>query len=57
MDAGDYFPVWGTCLGFQLLCVVEAGTHDIISDFDSENYSIPVNLTNGIFKLNLLILL
>uniref|UniRef100_A0A9J8CIA3 folate gamma-glutamyl hydrolase n=1 Tax=Cyprinus carpio carpio TaxID=630221 RepID=A0A9J8CIA3_CYPCA len=24
-DEGDYFPIWGTCLGFQLLTVLVAG--------------------------------
>lgn len=43
---GVYFPLWGTCQGFQLLCVLAAGT-DVLEHnaFDSEDYSIPLNLT------------
>lgn len=46
-DKGDYFPLWGTCLGFQLLCVLQSGTNQIISPFDSENYSISLNFTDA----------
>ncbi|XP_011409161.2 PREDICTED: gamma-glutamyl hydrolase A-like [Amphimedon queenslandica] len=46
-DEGDYFPLWGTCLGFQLLCVLQSGTNHILSSFDSEDYSIPLNFTDG----------
>jgi gamma-glutamyl hydrolase len=43
---GVYFPLWGTCQGFQLLCILAAGT-DVLEHnaFDSEDYSIPLNLT------------
>ena len=44
-DAGDHFPVWGTCLGFQLLSYIVGG--DVLSFVDAENYSIPLNLTSG----------
>lgn len=30
-DAGVYFPVWGTCLGFELLFVLSANQNDIRS--------------------------
>ena len=46
MDAGDYFPVWGTCLGFELLTTIVGG-EGILSQVDAENYSIPLNLTSG----------
>lgn len=52
-DNGDYFPLWGTCLGFQLLCVLQTGTDKVLTDFDSENYSIPLNLTDSAHKSRL----
>jgi gamma-glutamyl hydrolase len=43
---GDYFPIWGTCMGFQLLSILGAQDQTILhSGFDSYNYSIPLNLT------------
>lgn len=43
---GDYFPMWGTCLGFEMLTVMAAG-HDVLSDTDSENMTIPLKLVPG----------
>jgi gamma-glutamyl hydrolase len=31
-DDGVYFPIWGTCLGFEELSVLETGDGDVISD-------------------------
>nr|XP_033806285.1 gamma-glutamyl hydrolase-like isoform X2 [Geotrypetes seraphini] len=42
---GDYFPVWGTCLGLQLLTVLTAG-ENLLSDALAENVSLPLNLTD-----------
>ena len=30
-DSGDYYPIWGTCLGFEELSVLETGNGDVIS--------------------------
>jgi gamma-glutamyl hydrolase len=46
VDAGDYFPVWGTCLGFELLTTMVGG-EGILSQVDAGNYSIPLNLTSA----------
>ena len=46
-DRGDYFPLWGTCLGFQLLSVIQANNDSILSHVDAENYPIPLTLTQG----------
>ncbi|XP_043938996.1 gamma-glutamyl hydrolase-like [Protopterus annectens] len=46
-DSGDYFPIWGTCLGFQLLTVLTAG-QNLLSKTNSENISLPLNLTEAI---------
>jgi len=45
--AGDVFPLWGTCLGFQFLSVCGAGGENVISSVDGENYSVPLNLSDG----------
>lgn len=46
-DAGDYFPVFGTCLGFEWLLIAESGNDDILdSPFDAYNYSIPLEFTD-----------
>ena len=44
---GDYFPLWGTCQGFQLLCVLLGG-EDVLQHnaFDSEDLSLALNLTD-----------
>jgi len=39
---GDYFPVWGTCLGFQLISVLVGNESVLTGGFDSENYAIPL---------------
>lgn len=46
-DAGDVFPLWGTCLGFQFLSVQGAGGRKITSDVDGEDFSVPLNLSEG----------
>ncbi|KAG7480780.1 hypothetical protein MATL_G00060030 [Megalops atlanticus] len=43
-DAGDYFPLWGTCMGFQLLTVLVAG-ENLLSNTTAENVAFPLNLT------------
>lgn len=42
---GDFFPLWGTCLGFQALTVLMAGEH-LLTTFDTENVSLALNLTD-----------
>lgn len=29
-DNGDFFPLWGTCLGFQLLNFIESGFNSTV---------------------------
>jgi len=42
-DKGDYFPIAGHCLGFELLSNVIAQNNTILERFDSENISLPLN--------------
>ncbi|KAM9475344.1 gamma-glutamyl hydrolase [Clarias gariepinus] len=44
-DEGDYFPIWGTCLGFQLLTVQVAGKN-LLSNTMANNIAMPLNLTS-----------
>ena len=46
-DAGDVFPLWGTCLGFQFLSVCGAGGQNVLSPVDGEDYTVPLNLSDG----------
>ena len=54
-DAGDVFPLWGTCLGFEFLSVCGAGgqkfcppaPQTLLSPVDGEDYAIPLNLSDG----------
>lgn len=43
-DAGDYFPIWGTCMGMQLLTVLAAG-NNLLTNTTAENMAMPLNLT------------
>ncbi|MGH0167524.1 UNVERIFIED_CONTAM: hypothetical protein FKN15_053035, partial [Acipenser sinensis] len=44
--SGDYFPLWGTCLGFQLLTALVAGD-DLLTNATVENKALPLKLTAG----------
>lgn len=46
-NAGDYFPVWGTCLGFELLTYVATRQHNILTACDSENVALPLKFKLG----------
>uniref|UniRef100_A0A3B5LKP5 folate gamma-glutamyl hydrolase n=1 Tax=Xiphophorus couchianus TaxID=32473 RepID=A0A3B5LKP5_9TELE len=43
-DAGDFFPIWGTCLGMQLLTVLVA-EENLLSATPARNEALPLNLT------------
>ncbi|KAF7667469.1 hypothetical protein LDENG_00061430 [Lucifuga dentata] len=43
-DAGDYFPIWGTCMGMQLLTVLVAG-ENLLTNTTAENIALSLNLT------------
>jgi gamma-glutamyl hydrolase len=50
-DAGDYFPLWGTCMGFQWLMIAQSRNSNILDphngQMDSYNLSIPLNFTDA----------
>ncbi|CAM9775612.1 unnamed protein product [Lampetra planeri] len=46
-DRGDYFPVWGTCLGFEQLTVLTSGIN-VLTDTKSTRYvALPLKFTPG----------
>ena len=48
-DRGDYYPIWGTCLGFEELAVLETRSSDVISlDVMATNLALPLQLTPGV---------
>jgi gamma-glutamyl hydrolase len=38
-DDGEYFPVWGTCLGFEAMLVIVANNTKVLSIVNSTNHS------------------
>jgi len=44
---GDFFPVWGTCLGFQLISILVGNESVLSSGFDSENYPIALSFVSN----------
>lgn len=53
-DSGDYYPIWGTCLGFEELSVLETGNGSVISlDVVATNLPLPLELTASASKSRL----
>ncbi|KAJ7390169.1 hypothetical protein OS493_026676 [Desmophyllum pertusum] len=50
-DKDDPFPLWGTCLGFELLNIVTSGLgkEEFLASCDAENYSIPLEFTHDAY--------
>ncbi|XP_020816829.1 gamma-glutamyl hydrolase isoform X1 [Drosophila serrata] len=53
-DAGGYFPLWGTCLGFQLLLIHAAETPKIRTDCMHIQQAMPLRLSEDYLKSQLL---
>ena len=51
--AGDFFPIWGTCLGFQALSSITAGER-VVSRSDAIDLTLPLNFTNDAFHSRML---
>uniref|UniRef100_A0A671P4H5 folate gamma-glutamyl hydrolase n=1 Tax=Sinocyclocheilus anshuiensis TaxID=1608454 RepID=A0A671P4H5_9TELE len=43
---GDYFPIWGTCLGFELLTLLTSGKL-LLSHTNTSGIALPLNFTDG----------
>jgi len=48
-DGGTPFPIWGTCLGHQLMCVLESGAHfqDLFIETDAVSQPAPLTFTDA----------
>lgn len=46
-DEGIYFPVWGTCLGFEMLVTLAADKQPVLTKVDAMDYQQPLTLTKG----------
>ena len=44
-DAGDFFPLWGTCLGFERLAVFTASSDNILEAYGAHHVSLPITFT------------
>eukprot|EP00057_Strongylocentrotus_purpuratus_P032471 XP_787753.2 PREDICTED: gamma-glutamyl hydrolase [Strongylocentrotus purpuratus] len=44
---GDFFPLWGICLGFEELMIQTAGTDVLIEGIEAHNVSFPIHLEPG----------
>ncbi|XP_068139895.1 gamma-glutamyl hydrolase B [Drosophila tropicalis] len=44
--AGKYFPIWGTCLGFQLLMIRSAKSKEIRTECENMLKTLPLELTD-----------
>lgn len=45
-NAGDYFPIWGTCQGFQQLSVLTA-KKNLLTVTDTQAVALPLTFTPG----------
>lgn len=48
-DDGDYFPVWGTCLGFEELSYLISG-ESLLTHTDTDGITMPLNFTGSPVK-------
>lgn len=46
-DKGDYFPVWGTCLGFEQLTYLTSGKL-LLSSTNTSDVALPLNFTSEV---------
>jgi gamma-glutamyl hydrolase len=52
-DKGDFFPIWGSCQGNELLCCFAAKTASVLTDYDAWDISYKVNFLDGAFESTL----
>ena len=52
-DAGDIFPVWGTCLGFEMLALMANDNVPNLKRCNSYDQTLPLDLMEGWTDSNL----
>lgn len=45
-NKGDYFPIWGTCLGYELMMIAVAN-EDVLNTFNSSNHVLKLEYLNA----------
>ena len=50
---GTFFPIWGTCLGFETLNILTAG-FDVTSPSDADDVTLTLNFTQEASKSQVL---
>jgi gamma-glutamyl hydrolase len=45
--AGEVFPIWGTCQGFEQLAVLTADFHNVLTNCNAHGMNLPLNLTTN----------
>lgn len=45
-DKGDYFPIWGTCLGHEELTYLTSG-EVLLVNTKTDGFALPLNFTSG----------
>ena len=43
----DFFPIWGTCNGFELLTVLSSGDQSRLTNCDSQDEAVPLIFYTG----------
>ena len=49
-DKGDFFPIFGICLGYELLTVLQSGKLEILTSCNSSDQALKLNFLPGILK-------
>ncbi|EGC28835.1 hypothetical protein DICPUDRAFT_73725 [Dictyostelium purpureum] len=44
-NGGDYFPLWGTCLGLEEIVSVSGKSYDVLGNFPVHKTSLPISFT------------
>jgi gamma-glutamyl hydrolase len=44
-NAGNYFPLWGTCQGFEQMAIMASGDDSILTHFQAENLTLALAFT------------
>ena len=52
-NKGDYFPIFGHCMGFELLNIITSENFNILGNFNAENVTLPLNFTTQAHKSRL----
>eukprot|EP01016_Furgasonia_blochmanni_P035970 TRINITY_DN4048_c0_g2_i1.p1 TRINITY_DN4048_c0_g2~~TRINITY_DN4048_c0_g2_i1.p1 ORF type:complete len:394 (-),score=112.03 TRINITY_DN4048_c0_g2_i1:115-1296(-) len=51
---GTYYPIWGTCLGYELISSVLGGSELILSHYDSPNHVLNITFTSKALESRIL---